>query len=677
VIILCGKLQAGKSTTINALLHGALKKGRDEKGKPAFSPPDGVVINDNNWAEGGGGLHGCTKLPRGYIFPYSPNTVLVDTRGFFDDRNKYEEVACSLLMTSIVKRAKSVSLVFLIPCKNFFDGSDGTSGMKDCGKIIGEILHGNKVPVLFLFNNYQPQDMDEYETMPKDPVERQAYVIDKMKTFWSFVWKDNQSQNVSFVQNLMDKLKSYQARVGLSGSDKEIKDLMEKDPEYKGKMQDQQYLNMLSDAFGTTTIESSKSCVCYIDPASNESIDDLRRLLSVLPSAPKELISFKKTSASAIEFERKFAEAIPKFLSLQTAIDRINKYPSEVTQALINSRSKQLSEYEVVLNSIGKASEEVLAQYEKQYGENAFEEKAKALRTRATKFTNQAAELKKDADELMNGKPVEVGHDNWDVCDLNPKHKVEFHYERPFQAVVSLEDGTREEEVIKKDPHDFVVLYAAGGFKNKAIVAGGSLGYFAVAGTAAALIKDPSFVAEATKNAPDVLKMLSESQRVHCKGKVSFVVKSKDVPEHIKTVERQSKEADLLIQSAKEANEELEKFKQAASASLSSKVEALKRSVENEKTILEEFEPFRRMVLNLMKENAADLQMFYRTACVLYDKDQRSTNTTQFIRIYEAQQAPKSGVSHPSDVVLRNACIEEFDIRGLRTELSDHFGDGK
>jgi len=677
VILLCGKLQTGKSTTINALKHGPLIEGEDEKGFPTFSIPDQEKIPLDDIAGIGNGISGCTKGPKGYLFPFGKDMVIVDTRGFFDNRDVNEEAACALLMTNVLERARSVRLVFMISCDQFMQGE---IGMRDCGQVIGEILNGYKAPALFLFNYYRAKTKAEFKSMPDDPTELQKYVFDKMKVLWKAVMRDNKKQtDLLYAKTAAKILSSWK-----NGSAQDLDKRIREDTEFKQKMQDSHYLNMLETAFGSGGSSEGPDCdsvkceIAYIDPTNIDSIENLRKILVGLPEVPKERMSFKRTSDSAKKFEKNFSEVVPKFLSLQKAINKIQIYSPAVVSSLNGKLLEKVREYEEVLKAIAQGCDEAtIAKYEKLYGENKFGEEAEKLKKRLEKYTKEKEKYLKDIEDIKEGPPIEYHHESYSEYSYHPTYRARYVNESvPFEACVSLDAG-RVEEVVAEKEHHFEVVYAAGDENTEKKVRAGTIvtefGVAIIGGVASGFGK-PELVPLVDAAGKALTKGISECGKAKLSVRVRYMVKSKDHPEHKQTMLKRERDVDYDETVINELQEELQLLIQSKSSSVGEVVKQLMKGREKGLETLANFERFRDYVLRVATEKKNDMDILYKAAEVLYGKNKRKdgplTNAIEFMLLYEGHGQEEQ---KPIVEIVEDDNVDALDVKVWLDELQQVF----
>jgi len=191
-----GVTQAGKSTTINALAHGALTLKARRRNQCTFALPDDIPKEKQ--AEMGTGTVGCTKAPKCFSLGGEGDEVLLlDTRGFFDERYPNEMIASSILTQVALDEAKEVKLIFLQRCECFFGGH---VGMGPFGRMFGNLVRSNDIPALFLFNDYRwPIDASSDE-------EKVKKVIEEMKDEWKNTEEAKNNQLTEAVSRIIVRI---------------------------------------------------------------------------------------------------------------------------------------------------------------------------------------------------------------------------------------------------------------------------------------------------------------------------------------------------------------------------------------------------------------------------------------------------------------------------------------
>ena len=195
VVGVFGLQQVGKSTTINALTLGPLRKVT-ASGETVFIPVGKTVKREV--AESGSGRVGCTKTPN--VYPIDDEMVLLDTRGFFDERNPNEMVAATLLTEMALKQAKCVKLIFLQRVASVLKGG---VGMRDFGVAFGKLVKNEDIPAIFVFNN-----------CPANPAFRkkgeilQDAVLRCLKEEWNSYWVQHEKEKEQYMLRIISRLRS-------------------------------------------------------------------------------------------------------------------------------------------------------------------------------------------------------------------------------------------------------------------------------------------------------------------------------------------------------------------------------------------------------------------------------------------------------------------------------------
>ena len=138
LIIFIGPSQVGKSTIINALLGVEFEIQDDDSLRP--KKDNEIIAPIGDLRDGGISV---TQLPTIYV--YDSNFSIMDTQGFFDLRENIEmNIASSILMEMAIKKARSVRIVNLCKCDDFFNG---LSTFHKYGEQLNQVITCDKEPI--------------------------------------------------------------------------------------------------------------------------------------------------------------------------------------------------------------------------------------------------------------------------------------------------------------------------------------------------------------------------------------------------------------------------------------------------------------------------------------------------------------------------------------------------
>jgi len=400
------------------------------------------------------------------------------------------------------------------------------------------------------------------------------------------------------------------------------------------------------------------------------SINELRSILLKLPVVPSDRISFKRISRAASRFESNFAETIPCFLSLLRANELFETHPPAVTQALIQQQLNKIVKHKQALEDLKKGDEAVAVEIGKKYNKDIVTAEAKKVKERMAKYEKKATEFEQDAKEIENGSPIAVHKVAFEERGLHPTKRVQWSSDIPFKAkVLRLGEKTYKERVDAEKDCEYDVTFAAGGKGNQAIVGSALIGSTILALGVSYFSGGQASVSGVI---PELNKFVTDANTVVCEGEVQFLVDRKNVPEHAQTIKRLTREADSVRDTVDDLKQQLQEILQAESSGLNGIVTQMLKNDELEKSTLEQFEQFRATVQQLMNSQKKFIRYMYCIGRVLYDENERGTNTQMFMAMYKELTEGKKKQANVDDLI-KNAQIEDFVLGSMKDELISAF----
>jgi len=617
VVFLVGMSQVGKSTLVNSLCFGALKKKFLGRGKFEFSVPEGSI----GQAPVGQGLCVCTQYPTPYEL--DDGTVVVDTRGFFDDRMQTEdEIVSSVVMEYILREAESVSLACLARCSDLFNHP---VGMSYVGERLGKIIKSDAEPVLFLFNAYpaEPGEMDE-----KSPEERQKYIEDIL---------------------VEEVKKTVEEELKQSLRKKEIAELKEEseendDRDNQNGEENKRYLQVMSNAI--LEGEAKKGGIAYIDPSDDYSVGLLKKALKELKPVSKEYLSFDRCSEEASEFRKYLDEIRELHLSVLSGEELYEQYPADLITKVLDDKKKECEKHEKVLNELKDANEDRVRYYKDEYGCGMFENKAKELKEEQHKCENEIIFCEGYIRGVENAPPVLFHSDCWNYVGVHAKkHIVRYPYgdEIPFEHYEEiLSPETVPINIVSTNPKDFEIHY---GFKPKAgRIAKGVIGGVVAAGglvmTAASLgVLAPVGVPLAAAGGVGVGSALVNEFT----GRVNFYVKYANLPENAEALKQCRENIEHFKRKVTDLDERIKNILESSSSELNKRVQTMLEANKKELQVLEQFLTFENAVHDLYEKRKEDMKQFYDVVKQFYP-NQKSFN--DFVSLYEKVTSGKVEVEN-------------------------------
>jgi len=609
VIVIASKSQVGKSTTLNALLFGKLKKRFLGCGRFEFLLPEGVKgveIGKENSA--------CTKLPSAHVL--DDGTIVIDTRGFFDDRlNTEDEVAASIMMEYILRESESISLVYMARCRELFQHA---LGMNPAGEILSKIVKSENEHVLFLFNDYpaQPGEMDDM-----NPEERQDYVMGLVLK----EAKEMVDKAIDAELKLAEKLSGNYREAGVENVD----EMVNEDEDFQSITDKRRYLHVMLRALAEG--EAKKGGIGYIDPTSSCSIDLLKKTLKELKPVSKDFLSFDGCNEEALNFRSYVSECKELHLSVLYGEELSQKYPVDLVTKARDEKKKECEKHERVLNELKDGNEDHVRIYENQYKFDLFEKKADDLRREQNVYESEIRKREEQIRMMEDAEPVLFWLDPWyDSGYRVDEHVVRYPFgdDIPFDSYKeTLGKETKPVKIVSTSPKDFEIHYD---FKPSA--ARIAKGVTAVAAESAGIALDVVSVGafipiSLACNVALVSALIKENT-----GTVEFYVKPKLIPENAEMIKRWKNEIEEFRKKIVILDERIKQLLESSKTELSSRVQTMLVSSNRDLKKIEHFMIFENAVHQLYEKRKDDIKQFFGFVKQFYP-NQDSFN--EFVSLYE------------------------------------------
>jgi len=659
VVVIVGPTQVGKSTVINALRFGQLKKIAKGRGKYDFVLPESASIEtsdpDKCAAKVGDGSRSCTILPWAYTL--DNGLVLVDTRGFFDSRLQSEDdAAASVLMECVVREAHSVRIVLLTRCNEFFKGVIGTA---ESGKVLGNIISGNQESIMFLFNDY-PESPGEMEGM--SPEKRQLHVMNMIREEYKEIKTDSELDQRKYDEKIA-QLYSQAATDGSGQSSMNVDELIKKDEEVLAVKERRKYLQLMEVAFSK---QNTKGSVAYIDPTDDFSILSLKQDLQALQPATKKYIKFGSTEDVRL-FRKYLGESAGLHNSVLTGQKYFLRYPVLVVSKALESKRKSCTKHKDVLEHLSKCDEEQLVQYETEYKCDVLKQKADALKNERDGLTKRLEVLQATIKQIRDAEPEVYCSDSW--CEngvFSNEHVVRYPPGKDVPFVryeENLDAGFGEKietKVISENPEDFEIHYSSSRGVGKILTNIGGLAT-AVAGVALSGVTFGVGLPVAMAGGAAVGGTMTK----HCSGTVNFYVNPKDVPEIAAKIGRLEDEIKVLNAGLGKLEERMSSLLKSSTATLNERVSSMLMAEEEEVRILENFLVFAERVNRLYQKRFEKMTEFFKVVEGFYPGDQ---SFGDFVSLF------KDVVYSKIEIEVDAAKIPFSELDSKTKELQDLYG---
>jgi len=620
VIIIVGTTQVGKSTLINALRFGKLKKKAKGRGMFEYSLPDGVEVpkddqEDPDWCEIGNGTGACTKYPCAHRFG---DNIVVDTRGFFDDRLEgHNDAVSSILMEMIVREAKSVKLVLLIRCSDLFRRA---LGMGEVGKVFGKIVTSDDEPVLFLFNDY-PETPGEMKDMT--PQQKQSYIMQQIRKEVEDWKAEAEVQETKH----RDKLKEAYSKAG--ASDIDVEEMMRSDRNYRTVAENRRYLHIMANALDKT---NKRGCISYIEPSDDHSISMLKEEFSYLPSMNKHYLKFEGYSDDVLQFRKYIAECTESHVCVLYGEKLLQKYPPALITKLLALKKKNCDKHKQVLQQLNSGDKECIKQHGEEYECGTFKSKAKEIEKEEKDLAKQLGRMMRDQDDIENEKPQVFYEDSWAEGGIAPKdHIVRYPPggDVPYDHVeVLLHPETKQSKIVSTRPEDFEIHYTSSRSVGKilkgvsgCIIGGGGVVFSAMGNPAAGFTM-------AWQGGTMIGSALGKVNG----GVVRFFVHPKYFPENAQKLKRIGNASADLMRRQAVLNARRNLLLKSSTDDLLDKVQNALNIEEDELKVLEDFVGFCSKVHKLYQKRVGDMKQLYAVIAGFYPNEK---SFSDFMSLYK------------------------------------------
>ncbi|KAK8865402.1 hypothetical protein M9Y10_010947 [Tritrichomonas musculus] len=532
LIIFIGPSQVGKSTLINALLGVEFELQNDDSLRPKNENDIKAQVGDLR----NGGIS-ITQLPA--VYANDSNLCFMDTQGFFDLREDKEmNIASLILMEMAVKKAKSVRIINLCKCDDFFGG---LAFFHKYGEQLNKIITCDSEPIYFLFNRYHVPQMMIRQFYEMDESEKNNTIKERLKESYQNLQNGKNNLMKEIIKNIMKKIifcckkdkhsdESIFEEEELQDLTSEINQINEDDKNY---LMDIRNNNDIKQAFDIppgfeemaekykymSYIENSftNDYYGYIFPESKQSLDNFIQNISVLPVINKENLAFNCMTTERRIFNQIFDGEIIKEIKYMKKIKFAKKYTEEKIDELINHLNNEIRRNKNILNA-NDISDDVWSQI---HVNDELDQLIREKTTNCKHLDHLSIELEK----FKNSPPQPFWEKSWDLQPgilLWRNYVCKYNEEIPFVKVEEyLDENTSVyREISKTSPH-FEVEYSS---KDNA------LNIF-------------------WANWRHFLKLFSEYKNNKCKGKVVLYTERKYLePGAIPLMEKEIKEIEERIE---------------------------------------------------------------------------------------------------------------------------------
>jgi len=686
VAIFFGLPQTGKSTTINALIHGPLGKSKRVKNRVIHAPPLGTP--PEKVAPMGSGMTGCTKGPKAYVI--DDDLVILDTRGFEDNRDADEVVAATILIEIVLKHAKSIKLVFLQRIANF---EDGLVGMQQSGQILGRVVTNDNISAMFLFN----EPTTEYTITGEA---KQTAVINELRSTWTEIedlyetqwnqnfskvlrrlrhttpserlhqlfkryndpdlirkWKEmrdkiakNLSKEEESHTSIIKKVNKAVQIVGgfFSGEDQALGELGEQlyaDKEFNMIDSDSRYLRIMRSAFGDV-----ETHIGFIDPTDKYSISTLINQLRHLPPVNVDHLRFLEYNKDVESFQRTVGIKINHFKQLMRAQLLLLKYNEPLVNSLLDQDNDKIQSYNKALKDLdeNKDNRSVVNKFSEEIGDEisaAIQQSKKEIKEIDERYILLMKKI-----QAIYDAPYEKRSVNFlSEPDYHPVYQVVFN-KCPFRSV---EEVIGEGVTVVKGK-DIVEVRNSGNY-NVTYESGSEIRRF----------------------------FRWFCNKVVVSVKLTLEVKPCDWPDNKLVIEEMQEELNGFKHERDELNRRLEELKNMRTSVVRNNILSFRSDASTRVQMLNDFQKFRTFVEDINKwlpkicglsseGGYSDILKLYNEYIdVIYDKkrDNRNILFEEFQEIYDIIRKDRiERVFKIHDVVL-----SDMNIRTLRQQLDSEF----
>lgn len=402
IVIVLGRTQVGKSTTINSLLGAELCEL--ENGNIVPNPSK---MELDEFAQIGGDGLSCTTLPGLYTAP-EHQFAFLDTRGFYDVRMDPEgDIAASILTEMAVKRANSVRIMLIEDFKNL---ERGVVSFRELGSTLSKIVVGQKVPTLFLFNRYTPPKNQAKNFYQRSEEQQEKIIEDSIHRSINNLLIGEEKVASGVAKNVANRLgKVFDGILSLFSPDNSsLDEAISSDQEFKKALTEIGYTGFLK-------YNHELGNIGYIDPLSSRSREyALVALEKLNPVDPKSLI-FNGYNSARVEFDEAFAQGVSPLLLLMKAKEQVSKYSLTLLEEWAEEADICLNYHGAVLENIGHILPDEIETMELAYATKAEDVEIQKgnLKRNLEDLKNKKSLLKKDIYKLLSGDPILYWTDIW------------------------------------------------------------------------------------------------------------------------------------------------------------------------------------------------------------------------------------------------------------------------
>lgn len=405
VVIVVGRTQVGKSTTINSFLGARFCFDEGEDGQIIL---ESSTEHDGLANMGGKGLS-CTMLPRmhtvrGHRFSF------LDTRGFFDVMKDPEgDIASSILTEMAIKKAKSVRLMFL---EEFGNIQKGVVAFRDIGTTLGKIVVGEKVPALFLFNRYNPPQNQAPAFYRKSPDQQEKTINESIKKSIVKVLEGEETVFSVIAKDAADRLGlAFEEIKNFFGNEnKDISKNISSDHKVQEAIAGMSYTVFLKYNY-------DEDHIGYIDPMSYESVENALNKLEQLPIISPSSLVFNGYNSSRIEFDEALMQEVSPLLLLMKAKAHVSKYSLKFLSEWKEEATYCLKYHKLILENLRNLSisSDDLEGMELAYSIKVEdkENQKKRLEKNKKDLEKKINELNNDIIKIIEGNPILYWTDVW------------------------------------------------------------------------------------------------------------------------------------------------------------------------------------------------------------------------------------------------------------------------
>lgn len=450
LVVLIGREQVGKSTTINSLL--GTKFIPDSKNKRVLVPAPGESYQAPMGCDEKSGLI-SSVFPAVYKDPKN-DFFYLDAQGFFGtDENHDEVVAASILLDAAIKSAATVKIVYLV---NFQDFSKGFTRIQYATELLNRVVLTNDVPVFCLFNRYTPPPGPDAEDfyIAQEP-ERNEMVRKELLEISEKLVKAAKENSEKLIKRTISNDQSSTQSTNNNENDSLTDSIANEAQETLNDVKSAQEAYKIERCAQLIDFNFKAGRYGYIDVSSEWSIENLRQCILQLPTINKASLSFNCCDQNRIRFSRDFEETLRKFADAINNVFFSLKFPPDTIELLIQKNKEERNKNQKLLEDLQKGVEvdlkDLLADLTEQKDETR-----KALR----KLESDMMKLQNQKKRILTAPPIKYYDDPFDEPVSFFKqwrdHVVKYNLPIPFVAVEEhLDEGTLRDKIINFDIDKF------------------------------------------------------------------------------------------------------------------------------------------------------------------------------------------------------------------------------